>query len=105
MGLSNYEKESVALFNEEEKTASFFTYNGSWQRRLGELCGQYPGQVRLVDDNGAGGLTFELPKKWLKVSPPRALSPAQKEALEEMNRKRWGKCGSKQAILEGGDLW
>lgn len=96
MGLSNYEKESILLFNESEGTASFYTYNLVWQKRLKELCRQYPGQVRLTDDNGIGGLTFELPKKWLKVSPPRVLSPAQKKVLEAMNRKRWGECDAGQ---------
>lgn len=88
MGLSSYEKESILNFNEEEGTASFYTYNAAWKKRLGELCIKYPGQVRQADDNGAGGLTFELPKKWVKVSPPRVLSPAQKKVLETMNRKR-----------------
>ena len=37
--------------------------------------------------NRCGGLTFELPKKWVKISPPRALSEAQKRVLDEMNQR------------------
>ena len=32
-------------------------------------------------------MTFELPKKWVKIAPPRVLSEAQKKVLEDMNRK------------------
>ncbi len=90
MKLSNYEKETVFLFNEADRAASIFTYNDALKKQLGALCESHPGQVRRTDDNGCGGLTYELPKKWLKVTPPRALSAAQREVLERMNKKRWG---------------
>ena len=61
MKLTNIEKETVINFNEAGRTA------------------------RL------GGLNFELPKKWLKVSPPRKPTPAQLEVLARMTQKRLGK--------------
>lgn len=90
MKLTNYERESVILFNEADKAASVYTYNAALARLLTALCASHPEQVRRTGDNGCGGMTFELPKKWLKISPPRILSEAQKEVLEKMNRKRWG---------------
>jgi len=90
MKLTNYERESVILFNEADKAASVYTYNAALARQLTALCASHPEQVRRSGDNGYGGMTFELPKKWLKISPPRILSEAQKEVLEKMNRKRWG---------------
>lgn len=90
MKLSNYEKETIILYNEAEKTASVYTHNTALQERLAALCGSHPEQVRRATDNGHGGLTFELPKKWLKITPPRELSPAQREVLDRMNQKRWG---------------
>ena len=91
MKLSNYEKETIILWNEAEKTASIYTHNAALQEQLAALCESHPEQVRRTEDNGHGGLTFELPKKWLKVTPPRVLSPAQREVLERMNEKRWGR--------------
>lgn len=90
MKLSGYEKETVVNFNEAEQTASIYTHNAAMQKQLADLCDSYPEQVRRLKDNGCGGLTFALPKKWIKISPPRVLSEAQKEVLEQMNRKRWG---------------
>ncbi|GFI23941.1 hypothetical protein IMSAGC011_02731 [Lachnospiraceae bacterium] len=90
MKLSKYEKETIIQFNEADQTASVYTYNNALKRQLIELCEAYPEQVHCTEDNDCGGLTFLLPKKWLKITPPRVLSPAQREALEQMNRKRWG---------------
>ena len=90
MRLSNYEKETIFLFNEADRVASVFTYNDALKKQLGELCKSHPEQVRRTEDNGYGGLTFALPKKWLKIVPPRVLSVAQKAVLERMNKKRWG---------------
>lgn len=90
MKLSNYEKETIVLWNEAEKSASIYTYNEALKAQLLGLCGDYQEQVRQTADNGCGGMTFELPKKWLKIKPPRVLSPAQQEVVERMNRKRWG---------------
>lgn len=91
MKLTNIEKETIINFNEAERTASVFTYNPALKTRLWSLCRDYPAQVRETADNGRGGLTFELPKKWVKLSPPRVLSPAQRAVLERMNQSKQNK--------------
>ena len=91
MKLSNLERETIILWNEAEKTASIYTHSPALQRLLSELCAAYPESALAVEDNGYGGLTYELPKKWVKVVPPRILSPAQREVLDRMNRNRHGK--------------
>ena len=87
MNVTKYEQETIILFNEGEARASVYTYNTGLQRTLISLCGSYPAQVRQTGDNGIGALTFELPKRWVKVSPPRKLSEAQRKVLEDMNRR------------------
>lgn len=87
MNVTKYEQETIILFNEGEATASIYTYNTSLQHTLVSLCESHPAQVRQTGNNGIGALTFEIPKKWVKVSPPRVLSEAQKKVLEDMNRK------------------
>ena len=88
MKLSNIEKETVINFNEAERTASVYTHNEALKRQLLELCRTYPEQVRQTAANRWGGLTFELPKKWLKVSPPRILSPAQRAVLDRLTKNK-----------------
>lgn len=85
MTLTKVEQETILLFNEAEATASVYTHNAAFQRLLLELCQSHPAQVSQTADNRRGGLTFEIPKKWIKLAPPRALSEAQKKVLEDMN--------------------
>jgi len=91
MQLTNIERETIINFNEAERTASVYTCNEALKRQLLDLCRSRPDQVRQTADNGRGGLTFELPKKWLKVSSPRKPTPAQLEVLARMTQKRLGK--------------
>ena len=88
MRLTNIEKETVFNFNEAERTASVYTHNEALKRQLLDLCQTYPEQVRQTAANAWGGLTFERPKKWLKVTPPRVLSPAQRAVLDKMNQNK-----------------
>ena len=88
MRLTNIEKETVINFNEAERMASVYTHNETLKHQLLELCQTHPAQVRQTAANAWGGLTFELPKKWLKVSPPRKPSPAQLEVLMRMTQER-----------------
>ena len=88
MKLSKLEQETIINFNEAERTASVYTHNEALKRQLLELCRSYPEQVRQTAANAWGGLTFDLPKKWLKVTPPRVLSPAQRAVLDRMNQKK-----------------
>ena len=88
MKLTNVERETIATFNEAERMANVYTYNAALQKQLLELCRTHPEQVRQTAANDWGGLTFELPKKWLKVSPPRVLSPAQRAVLDRMNERK-----------------
>ena len=88
MKLTNIEKETILTFNVAGGIANVYTHNEALKRQLLDLCQTYPEQVRQTADNGWGGLTFELPKKWLKVSPPRVLSPAQRAVLDKMNQKK-----------------
>ena len=87
MRLSNVERETIVTYNQAERTANIYTHNPALIAQLLELCQTYPEQVRQTATNDWGGLTFELPKKWLKVSPPRVLTPAQRAVLDRMNGK------------------
>ena len=88
MKLSRIEQETIINFNEAEGMASVYTHHTALKERLLRLCRDHPSEVRQTANNGRGGLIFELPKKWLKVTPPRVLSPAQREVVNRMNANR-----------------
>ena len=91
MKLTNVERETVINFSEAGPIANIYTHNEGLKRQLSELCRTHPERVRQTAANDWGGLTFELPKKWLRVKPPRVLSPAQRAVLDRMNQNKQNK--------------
>lgn len=87
MKLTKAEQETIILFNEAEQTASVYTHNTALMHHLERLCRSHPAQVCQTERGGHGGATYLLPKKWVKLTPPRTLSPAQAQVLAEMNAR------------------
>lgn len=87
MKLTKAEQETIILFNEAEQTASVYTHNAALLHQLERLCRSHPAQVRQTERGRHGGATYLLPKKWVKLTPPRTLSPAQAQVLAEMNAR------------------
>lgn len=88
MNLTRAERESILTFNEQEPSASVFTHSAALIRRLDALAAARPEEcrrVRVCHDGQAA--EYELPKGWIKVSPPRYVSEDQKEAARERMKR------------------
>lgn len=81
--LSNYEKETIINYNNEESTAQVFTYHRALQNKLNKLIGVNPdiSVLRYGDE----WTEYIVPKKWIKVSPPRQINytDEQRAAMAE----------------------
>ncbi len=77
--LTRAEQETIVIFNEEEPQASVYTYNRSLKKNLRELSEKFPQNVMLEREDGRGGETFLIPKKWVKVRAPRIVSEEERE--------------------------
>ena len=86
--LSRVEQETILLYNEEDKTASVSTYNVALVRKLEKLCRERPDECRKNErQNGVD--EYIVPKKWIKVNPPRQMSAeAKAKAAERMSKLR-----------------
>lgn len=91
MSISRIEQETVIIFNEEEKTASVYTNNGKLKRKLYGLREQRGDEVQDVSEDSRGGVTFIVPKKWIKVNPSVILTEAQRQERAERARARFSK--------------
>lgn len=80
----NIEKETYINFNDAEPNALLCTYNAAWLRKMDDLSRDNPSVqvVKRIDDYGE----YSLPKKWVKVNPPRQLSEERKQKLTEQLR-------------------
>lgn len=77
--LTKYEQETTINFNEEEATASVYTYNQALQRKLKRLAQERPQDCVMDETRDYGGaLVCSIPKRWVKITPPRILSEAEK---------------------------
>ncbi len=82
MHLTNLEKETIITFNEAETTAEVFTYRPSLIRQLDGLAEERPTEATRVKANAEGGVTFIVPKTWVKIRPKRILTDEQREAAQ-----------------------
>ena len=69
--LTRLEQETIILFNNAEPEAEVFTYSSPFKRKLNKLCEEYPHLFQRTNDNGAGGLTYIVPKRYVKINAPR----------------------------------
>ncbi len=79
MSLTNIERETIICFSEAEKTAEVFTYRPSLIRQLDGLTEERPTEAIRVKANAEGGVTYTIPKTWVKIRPKRILTEEQKE--------------------------
>jgi hypothetical protein len=95
--LTNLERETIIVFNEQEATASIFTYNAGYKQRLKDLSISYPDVVTLeppcaLTDESA--VSYIVPKRWIKISPPRKCNLTEEQRALKGQQLRNGKKGT-----------
>lgn len=85
-GLTGYERETIINYNNAEDTANVFTLNQSMRRKMLLLAEQYPDDVKIIRQ-AEDMVELTIPKKWVKVSPPRQLTDEQRAELVERGRQ------------------
>lgn len=79
MNLTKYEQETIINYNNEEKTASIFTYDKSLIRKLDKRLAEMS-DMKLIR-RGEDFAEYSLPKKWIKVAFPRQYSDEQRAEM------------------------
>ena len=84
MQLSRLEMETIINYNEEEKTANIYTHNKSLIAKLEKLSVERAGECKpAYNQNGSRGKSFDVPKKWIKITPTRIMTDEQLEKRRE----------------------
>jgi hypothetical protein len=82
-------KETALNYIVSDKTATFYTAEGKWIRKIQQWAEQYPYGIKITTQNFEDGkldsIICELPVNWFKVSPPskRNLTPEQRLAARD----------------------
>lgn len=84
MNLTRYEQESIINYNEEEGTAGVYTHNKALICKLGKLAQERPAECKLEKTSHDGqAVDYIIPRAWVRITPTRVLSEAQRETLEK----------------------
>lgn len=87
----------------DEKTFTFYSSEKKWVSKIEKYAESNPEVVikRKDDDEGIISIIAEIPKKWIKISPPRKvnLTDEQRQALAERMRNARQKLNSKGEIM------
>lgn len=81
------ERETIITFNEKEPTASVYTMNGALIRKLEGMAQSRADDARRIKTYPDGAQEYEVPKKWVKVQPPRVYSEEQRAVMAARLRK------------------
>ena len=85
-----YERETIITYNDAEPTANVYTLNRFKKEELLRLAEKFPGEVSIVRQD-ADSVEAVLPKKWVKIRPPRAMTEEQRAALVERGKALAGR--------------
>lgn len=96
--LSRYEQEVIINFNAEEDTATLYTANPSWIRKLDRLVEQNPEQFEMYRQEKMDGRViskaYRFPKRFVSIrskDKTSCMTEEQKqEAAERLRRRREG---------------
>lgn len=83
MPLTLSERETIIVFNEQDKEAEVFTCSGRIKRELAALAASRSDEARQIRANAEGGETYTVPRKWVKVRASRILTDEQRGNLRQ----------------------
>ena len=83
--LTNYERETIINYTEAVASASVYTHNRALINKLKGLVKEYNLEVKQLES----AYEFTVPKKWIKVRPPRKVSAENREKMSQRAKKMW----------------
>ncbi|MDR1408829.1 MAG: hypothetical protein LBJ12_00855 [Oscillospiraceae bacterium] len=82
MSLTKEEMETIIRFDETNAPAVVYTNNLALKNKLFKLAALPSSKAVFESSDGFEGETYLVPKQWVKVVPPKAVSDAQKSVLK-----------------------
>lgn len=92
------ERETTVSYTDADTVATVMSYNAAMASRLKRLLAEHPDEVTLVWES-EGGVEVRVPKKWIKVQPPRAAKEYTEEEREAI-RERMSAMRAKRSYVD-----
>ena len=82
-GLSKKQKVTELYFNENDAITEVYTHNTDLKKRLLAYAAKFPELCKQTDDDGQGGLRFEIDKSRISIRLTAPYSKERKAAARE----------------------
>lgn len=89
-------KETCIDYITTDDYATFCSNEKRWINKINKLSAKYPSEVQInyTPEQNQGMICAQVPKSWLKVSPPRKINLTEEQraaAAERLRNTRKGK--------------
>ena len=86
-GLTKKQKMTELYFNENDAITEVYTHNTEIKKRLIAYASKYPELCKQTDDNGQGGLRFEIDKRRISIRLTAPYSKERRDAASKLAKK------------------
>ena len=87
-GLTKKQKVTELYFNENDALAEVYTHNTELKKRLLAYSTKYPELCQQTDDNGQGGLRFEIVKERISIRLTAPYSQERRDAASKLAKRK-----------------
>ena len=87
-GLTKKQKVTEVYYNAKDPMAEVYTHDTNLKKRMRKYAEKYPELSQLTDDDGQGGLRFEIDKSRISIRLTAPYSDDRRKAASELARKR-----------------
>lgn len=84
MKRTNYEKETILLFNEADSQAEIYTFNAKLLKKLRKFAEDFPEICILKESTDDGGYTYAIQKDRLSINFKKPLTEEEKKRRGEL---------------------
>ena len=86
-GLTKKQKVTELYFNENDAITEVYTHNTELKKRLLDYAARFPNLCQQTDDNGQGGLRFEIDKRRISIRLTVPYSEDRRRAASNLAKK------------------
>ena len=87
-GLTKKQKITEVYYNAKDPFAEVYTHDTKLKKRLRDYAEKYPELCQLTDDDGQGGLWFEIDKSRISIRLTAPYSDDRRKAASELAKRR-----------------
>ena len=83
-------KETCIEYIDVDKYATFCSSERKWINKIYKLKDKYPNEVNIEvsEDDNDGMIIANIPKSWMKVSPPKKMNLTEEQKAARAERMR-----------------